>query len=54
MKAATYLVKAPPAMLQRWHEEAERRGVTLASLIREAVNKEIERGPDQPRLTPPY
>jgi hypothetical protein len=42
-RADTYLIKAPHAMLARWHEEAEKRGVPLAQLIREAVNREIER-----------
>lgn len=42
MKNATYLVKAPPGMLERWHEEAARRGVSLAQLIRFSVNKEIQ------------
>ena len=43
MKNGTYLVKAPPGMLALWHEEAAKRGISLAQLIREAVNKEIER-----------
>ena len=29
-------------MLERWHEEAARRGVSLAQLIRFSVNKEIQ------------
>ena len=45
MKAETYLIKAPPAMMALWREEADRRGITLAQFIREAVNKEISLGP---------
>lgn len=41
MKTATYLIKAPPGMMALWHAEADRRGISLAQLIREAVNKEI-------------
>lgn len=29
-------------MLARWREEATRRGVTLAQMIREAVNRDID------------
>lgn len=40
MKA--YLLKVPEGMLARWREVASGRGTTLAQLIREAVNKDID------------
>lgn len=42
MKNDTYLIKAPHGMLALWRQEAQRRGITLAQLIRTAVNKEIQ------------
>lgn len=36
-------VKVPEGMLELWKKAAERRGVALAQLIREAVNREIEK-----------
>jgi predicted DNA-binding protein len=45
-------LKLPEGMLERWREIASKRGMTLAQLIREAVNKDIENGgkrsPDEP------
>lgn len=37
-----FLIKVPEGMLARWREEATRRGVTLAQMIREAVNRDID------------
>lgn len=36
-----FLVKVPEGMLEHWKKAASDRKVTLAQLIREAVNKEI-------------
>jgi hypothetical protein len=36
-------IKVPEGMLALWKSEAERRGITLSLLIREAVNKDIAR-----------
>jgi hypothetical protein len=53
MKNDGYLIKAPPGMLDLWRQTAERRGITLAQLIREAVNKEIQNdGEDDERESP--
>lgn len=41
-------LKLPEGMLERWREVAEKRGTTLAQLIREAVNRDIEEGPRRP------
>lgn len=35
-------VKVPEGMLVRWKNAAETRGMPLARMIREAVNKDIE------------
>lgn len=48
---AQFQLKLPDGMLARWRETAEKRGTTLAQLIREAVNREIDsskRPPDKP------
>lgn len=39
MKA--FLIKVPEGMLELWREAAKRRKMTLAQMIREAVNKDI-------------
>jgi len=36
-------VKVPEGMLELWKQAAKRRKVSLAQLIRESVNREIER-----------
>jgi len=46
----SFLVKVPEGMLELWRQAADERGSTLSQLIREAVNKDIERkGPPAPR-----
>lgn len=37
-------VKVPEGMLALWKQAAEKRKVPLAQLIREAVNRDIEKG----------
>lgn len=37
-----FLVKVPEGMLERWKSVAKERGVTLAQMIREAVNRDID------------
>lgn len=37
-----FLIKVPEGMLELWREAAKQRKVTLAQMIREAVNKDIE------------
>lgn len=39
-----YSLKLPEGMLDRWREVAKKRGMTLSQMIREAVNRDIERG----------
>jgi len=36
-----FLIKVPEGMLELWREAAKRRKVTLAQLIREAVNRDL-------------
>ena len=45
-----FLIKVPEGMLELWRQAAEERGSTLSQLIREAVNRDIERKekPGQP------
>lgn len=38
-----FLIKLPEGMLERWRQAATKRKVPLAQLIREAVNKDIEK-----------
>lgn len=38
-----FLVKVPEGMLELWKQAAKRRKMTLAQLIREAVNRDIEK-----------
>jgi predicted DNA binding CopG/RHH family protein len=38
-----FLIKVPEGMLELWKKEASKRGIPLAQLIREAVNRDIER-----------
>lgn len=35
-------VKVPEGMLVRWKDVADKRGMPLAQMIREAVNKDID------------
>jgi len=45
-----FLIKVPEGMLELWRAAAVERGITLSQLIREAVNKDIERkGPPAPK-----
>lgn len=39
----SFLVKIPEGMLELWREAAGERKVTLSQMIREAVNRDIER-----------
>jgi hypothetical protein len=38
-----FLVKVPEGMLDLWRKAAEKRKVTLSQMIREAVNRDIEK-----------
>jgi predicted DNA-binding protein len=38
-----FLIKVPEGMLERWKVIAKERGVSLAQMIREAVNKDIDK-----------
>jgi hypothetical protein len=37
-----FLVKVPEGMLELWKQAAKRRKITLAQMIREAVNRDIQ------------
>ena len=41
------LLKVPEGMLELWKESAVDRKMTLSQLIREAVNRDIERATDR-------
>jgi len=41
----TFLIKIPEGMLERWHEVARTRGTSVAEMIRQAVNKDIDGSP---------
>ncbi len=40
--SAAFLVKLPAAMLERWRISAQKRGMTMSQMIREAVNRDID------------
>jgi hypothetical protein len=42
------LLKVPEGMLELWKESAVDRKMTLSQLIREAVNRDIERATNRP------
>lgn len=42
MASKPFLVKVPDQMLSLWRQAAEKRGVTVAHLIRDSVNRAIE------------
>jgi hypothetical protein len=45
-----YYLKIPEGMLELWKEAAEDRKITLSQLVREAVNRDIERAKAQQEL----
>lgn len=45
---AQFNLKLPEGMLERWREIADKRGTSLALMIREAVNKDIDRSTTRP------
>lgn len=42
-RVKAFLVKVPEGMLDLWRKAAEKRKVTLSQMIREAVNRDIEK-----------
>ena len=38
-----FLLKVPEGMLERWRQVATKRKISLSQMIREAVNKDIEK-----------
>lgn len=42
-----FFLKIPEGMLELWRDAAEERKVTLSQLIREAVNRDLERSKSQ-------
>lgn len=42
-----FSLKLPEGMLEKWREAAKRRKVSLSQLIRESVNREIEKDVDK-------
>lgn len=48
----SFLVKVPEGMLEIWREVAGERKVTMSQLIREAVNRDIERADEEAESKP--